>query len=224
MEIAALLAEYLRTPVSSRGELVASNPSLFAPDVVEALDDAYDLLAQVRKQARDACRSIDDVMENLDLPSLPRLTPTERSELVFTEEVMIAQFVDELLLLLSQRETTFCSLKERLSASDEVCNFAKPWHQQRSVVLEILSFLPVECTFNVAENVCRLWQTWLCVPADSRAFWTGCVQREFPENMQTLIQLQEVDLYESDWRTIAMICCTDEEKDDLMVEGEVTAL
>ncbi|PBJ69057.1 hypothetical protein BCY84_20539 [Trypanosoma cruzi cruzi] len=223
MEIAALLAEYLRAPVSSRGELVASNPCLFAPDVVEALDDAYDMMTQVQKQTRDACRTIDDVMGNLDLPSLPRLTPTERSELVATEEVMIAQFVDELLLLLSQRETTLCSLKGTLSASDEACNFARPWHQQRSVVLEILSFLPVECTFNVAENVCRLWRTWLCVPADSRAFWAGCVQREFPESMQTLIQLQEVDLYESDWRTIAMMCSTDEEKDDLMAEEEVTA-
>ncbi|RNF27236.1 uncharacterized protein Tco025E_00544 [Trypanosoma conorhini] len=211
-DVAALLVEYLRTPMPGRGGLVASNPRLFSPDVVAALDDAHETLLQAQRQARDACHSIDDVMGSIDLPSLPRLTPMERCELSLTEEAMIAQFADRLSTLLAQRGMLEAAVAGgALSVGAEGCSFAKPWHQQCPIVLEVLSFLPVAFTFNVAENVCRLWRAWLCVPADSRAFWTGCVQREFPESLQTLLQLQDADLYQSDWRTIAMVCCADED-------------
>ncbi|ESL06729.1 hypothetical protein TRSC58_05594 [Trypanosoma rangeli SC58] len=222
MDVAARLAEYLRASVPSRKGMVASNPRLFTPDMVAALDEAHTTLLQARSQARDAYRSVEDVMGNIDLPSLPRLTPMERSELDLTEETMIAQFADHLSTLLAQGVMTGAALAgEALSVSDASRNFAKPWHQRCSIVLEILSFLPVEFTFNVAENVCKLWQTWLYVSADSRAFWTGCVQREFPETLQALLQLQDVDLYQSDWRTIALVCCADEDKGVTVEEEEM---
>ncbi|RNF08578.1 hypothetical protein TraAM80_02686 [Trypanosoma rangeli] len=222
MDVAALLAEYLRAPVPSRRGMVASNSRLFTPDMVAALDEAYATLLQARSQARDAYRSIDDVMGNIDLPSLPRLTPMERSELDLTEEAIIAQFADHLSTLLAQGAMTGAALAgEALSVGGTSCNFAKPWHKQCSIVLAILSFLPVEFTFNVAENVCKLWRTWLYVSADSQAFWTGCVQQEFPETLQALLQLQDVDLYQSDWRTIAMVCCADKDKGVLVEEEEL---
>lgn len=70
-----------------------------------------------------------------------------------------------------------------------------------------------------AESVCRSWQTWLFEPAVSRFFWVGCVQREFPQQLQALLKTEGEDLFMSDWRSLAMLCVA--ESDGQSGVGEV---
>lgn len=54
------------------------------------------------------------------------------------------------------------------------------WYDVPELVLEILSYLPARDILLHAEEVCTAWQYWLYLPAISRSFWLGVVQREFP--------------------------------------------
>ncbi|KEG14256.1 hypothetical protein DQ04_00551080 [Trypanosoma grayi] len=215
MEVAALLARYLRVQSPARADLVAAHQDLFTPDVVEALEGASNVLLQTQRQAKDACRSISSVMDDVDLPMATRLTAKELHDLDVTEETMITRFSETLAALLSEGEMPRVAMHGAPpSACVDRMEFYKPWHQQCPIVMEILSFLPVEYILSVAEVVCRSWQMWLCVPDVSRAFWAGCVQQEFPEMLRTLVASEGPDLYESDWRTIALVCCTQDDDDD----------
>ncbi|ORC79868.1 uncharacterized protein TM35_001981010 [Trypanosoma theileri] len=216
MEIAALLAQYLQAPPPQQIALRTTHSSLFTDDVVASLDAARLTLREAQERSEEVRRDVTNIVRGADLPDGLNLTNEELRALSNTEEMMISRFAEHMEALLSQRLMCAHELhgKDALLPVNQ-SNTVTLWYQQSSIVLEILSFLPVECTLGVAEEVCMLWQNWLGDPSLSRKFWTDCVRREFTENFHMLVESEGKDLlHNGDWRMIAMICCTDDDDDD----------
>ncbi|KAH9577558.1 hypothetical protein LSM04_008235 [Trypanosoma melophagium] len=228
MEIAALLAQYLHSPPPQQIALRTTHSSLFTDDLVAALDEARLTMREARQRAEDVRRDITDIVQGADLPAGLNITDEELRFLSSSEESMIARFAEQMEALLLQRGVCAYGLqgKDALSSIDQ-SNTVKPWYQQSYIVLEILSFLPVEYTLGVAEEVCMLWRRWLGDPSMTRKFWADCVKREFTESFHVLVESEGRELlHGGDWRMIAMICCTDNNDDggvdNDMLESEET--
>ncbi|KAG5468433.1 hypothetical protein LSCM1_02413 [Leishmania martiniquensis] len=216
-----LFVRYLkaRTP-AGRLDIVRLNPLLFTDDIVAALMDAHVQIQETLGEVKEACRVIDAVSGSLEFTGAHiNLQPTE-SKALLDEDTILQNFATTLASLLTARENARPAVRSTtpsLSTADHALsrtvapqpNAAGAWFTQLTIVFSVLAFLSVEEIFMEAENVCRSWQTWLFLPEVSRFFWVGCVKREFPHRLQGLLQAAGDDLYDSDWRSLAMLCVTE---------------
>ncbi|KAG5468846.1 hypothetical protein CUR178_01682 [Leishmania enriettii] len=219
MSIPELFVRFLKASTSAaRLDMVRLNPSLFTDDVVAALMDAHAQINETLREVKEACRMINAVSGSLELTGTHvELQPSE-SRALLDEEIILQNFATSLASLLTAREnagpavpSATLSLSVANHASSSLVtpqpNAPGAWFTQPSIVFSILAYLSVEEILTEAENVCRSWQSWLFLPDVSRLFWVGCVQREFPLQLQAACD----DIFCSDWRSIAMLCVTDAE-------------
>lgn len=222
--IPELFLQYLKAKdLKDQLAIVRAHPVLFTDDVVAALKDARAQMNETFVEVKETCRIIDAVSGSLQYTGTSvQLQQTVAKELL-DEDAILKKFATSLAGLLRARETagpaapsTISSLAtaSRVSSSLGAGKSHSPgaWFTQPSLVFSVLTFLSAEEIFMTAENVCRAWQTWLFLPDMSRFFWVGCVQREFPEQLQVLLQTAGDDLYQSDWRSLAMLCVTEGEQ------------
>ncbi|KAG5493358.1 hypothetical protein GH5_02102 [Leishmania sp. Ghana 2012 LV757] len=223
MSIPELFVRFLKASTSTAQlDMVRLNPSLFTDDVVATLMDAHAQINETLREVKEACRMIDAVSGSLELTGTHvELQPSE-SRALLDEETILQNFATSLASLLTARENAgpaVPSATPSLSAANHASsslvapqpNAPGAWFTQPSIVFSILAFLSVEEILTEAESVCRSWQSWLFLPDMSRFFWVGCVQREFPLQLQGLLHAAGDDLYCSDWRSLAMLCVTDAE-------------
>lgn len=218
-DIAGLLAQYIKGQPEERLVTAAAYPDIFTSDVVEELNGAYALLLDAQRQAREACCAVDDVTREHGLPTALRITPKEQNELDVTEEMMIKRFAEEVAVYLSEGGApNISSDAEPTSVLNSHCVDLR-WHQHSTLVLHVLSYLPLEFTLSVAENVCKGWREWLFIPEFSGMFWHECTMREYPECVRMLLLSGGEDTRQCDWRTFAMLCCSVDEE-DMSGEGD----
>ncbi|KAK7195893.1 hypothetical protein NESM_000522000 [Novymonas esmeraldas] len=222
--IPAYFVQYLKAvDAAEQRAVVEAHPLLFTEDIVLALKDARAQINETMREVREACRMIDAVSGSLEYTGARvELQPSE-SKALLDEDTILHNFALSLARLLTAREraapavpsTTPPPPTDRGPAAIASGAGAPPlgtgtaWFSQPSLVLAVLSFLPAEEILMTAETVCRAWQTWLFLPDVSRFFWVGCVQREFPQQLAALLQTAGDDLYQSDWRSLAMLCVTE---------------
>lgn len=224
MVIPELFVQYLKAKHSTDHlAIVRAHPVLFTDDVVAALKDARAQINATFLDVKDACRIIDAVSGSLQYTGTSvRLQQSEAKELL-DEDAILKNFATSLASLLTAREMARppgLSAISSLATASHVSSspVSGPlhsrgaWFTQPSLVFTVLAFLSAEEIFMTAENVCRAWQTWLFLPDMSRFFWVGCVQHEFPQQLQVLLQTAGDDLYQGDWRSLAMLCVTEAEQ------------
>ncbi|GET92453.1 hypothetical protein, conserved [Leishmania tarentolae] len=227
--IPELLVQYLKAKDSTEQLAIARAYSvLFTDDIIETLKGVRVQINETFREVQEACRMIDAVSGSLQYTGASvKLQQSEAKELL-DEDTALKNFAASLTSLLAAREkdgpaalSTLSSLPSPgpVSSSPAALQSHSPgaWFTQPSLVFSVLMFLSVEEIFTTAENVCRAWRTWLFLPDMSRFFWVGCVQREFPQELQALLQNSGDDLYKSDWRSLAMVCVTEAE---LLAEAE----
>ncbi|TPP40271.1 hypothetical protein CGC21_27125 [Leishmania donovani] len=222
--IPELFVQYLKAKdFREQLAIVHAHPALFTDDVVAALKDARAQINETFVEVKEAFRIIDAVSGSLQYTGTSvQLQQSEVKE-VLNEEAILKNFAASLAGLLRAGETAGPAAPSTISSLSTACRVSSSlgagqsqspgaWFTQPSLVFSVLAFLPAEEIFMAAENVCRAWQTWLFLPDMSRFFWVGCVQREFPEQLQVALQTAGDDLYESDWRSLAMLCVTEAEQ------------
>lgn len=230
-----IFVSYLRaTGDADRRSVVQAHPSLFPEPVVEALNDAHREFRDTMREVKEACRMIDAVSGSLEYTGASMELQPGEARTLLDEETLFHNFATSLAALLEAREKQGTVLRCASAATATTSSTAGaaavpsavvslsheaggdasqrgPWFAQPALVLSVLSFLPAGEVFMEAENVCRSWQTWLFEPQVSRFFWVGCVQREFPRQLAILLQTEGEDLFQSDWRSLAMLCVTEAE-------------
>lgn len=225
-DIPMILAQYLKCESTAEKEEYRSRYSdLFSEEVVVSLEEARADIRSTLKEVQEACRLIHAVSHSLgSLGGGTDLQPTEAAA-VAADDAIILKFTTALAQLLrngappptleapgSSDVALLPSSPVPSAAKPSSGTVAEPWHQQQSIVFEVLSFLPAKFVLMVGEAVCAAWQHWLYVPEVSRAFWVGSVHREYPLYLKKLLATGE-DLFASDWRSIAMLCVTADEED-----------
>lgn len=226
--VSQLFVSYLAlSSDNQRAALAAKHPRIFLPEVLTSLAEAQEEMHQTLSEVREVYSTIDSVADVLALSSFTPVQPAERGAVAGDD--LTAQFaarLEEGLSALrdaspasSARHTSALAPIPAAAASPSVPPSSRkvPWHQQAELVLEVLSYLPAKDVLLNAEDVCASWRYWLYVPEVSRFFWIGVVQREFPAFMQQLLLLQankEDKVLEQDWRSMAMLCVTEEEDND----------
>jgi hypothetical protein len=241
--IPSIFVRYLKaTSNEEKQSVVQAYLPLFPEPVITALDDARRQFNDTMCEVKEACRMIDAVSGGLEYTRAPvELQPSEAKALL-DEDTILQNFASSLATLLAERERHGSlvlstatnavvgagpeepgSSAALVAATDEGGTRQRgAWFVQPALVLTVLSFLPAQVVFMEAENVCRSWQAWLYTPEVSRFFWVGCVQREFPQQLAALVQTEGEDLFQSDWRSIAMLCVTEAEGEgEEAEEGEV---
>lgn len=240
-DIPSIFVRYLKaTGAAERQAVARAHPLLFTDDIVAALADARAQINATLWEVQEACRMIDAVSGSLEFTGAKvELQPGE-SKALLDEDTILHNFATSLGGLLTAREKAGTAMPSTtlpvMSAPTSSGPCAAPasavldtaaaqqqWFTQPALVLAILAFLPAEEVFLQAENVCRAWQTWLFVPDVSRFFWVGCVQLQFPEQLQTLLKTAGDDLFQSDWRSLAMLCVAEAEGDDEAEEDAASA-
>ncbi|CCD12403.1 unnamed protein product [Trypanosoma congolense IL3000] len=214
VDIAGLLVQYFRGSAEERSVITATHPSVFTEGVVEELDNAFALLMEAHHQAREACRVIDDITDEHELPRALRMTPKELNELDVKEEVMIKRFAEKVAVYLSLGDVPNCGDCDEVLPQQTSTATAPPWHKEASLVLNVLSFLSLKFILRVAEDVCRDWREWLFCPEVSKDFWHTSVLREYQECIDLLSLSAGEGICNGDWRTLAMVCCADDDDDE----------
>ncbi|KAG5494114.1 hypothetical protein JKF63_01949 [Porcisia hertigi] len=222
--ISELFARYLKANnLADQLAITRDNPLLFTDDIVAALKDARVQIDDTLREVRETCRMIDAVSGNLEYMGTGVALQPSESKALLEEDTVFNNFATHLASLLRAREKAGSAAVStnpfRLSASPfsgdmaaSRSNSPGAWFTQPALVFNILSFLSAEEILMEAENVCSSWQMWLFQADMSRFFWVGCVQREFLPRLQPLLESVGDDLYESDWRSFAMLCVAEAEQ------------
>ncbi|KPI87983.1 hypothetical protein ABL78_2919 [Leptomonas seymouri] len=215
-----------------RQAITRAHAPMFQEPIITALNDARRQFNETLREVREACRMIDAVSGSLEYTGTPiELQPGE-TKLLLDEDTLLRSFANSLTTLLEARDKKGDAPPSAAAAvgpstpSSSCAPVASPaaWFAQPALVLEILSYLPANEIFVEAENVCRSWQAWLFDPGVSRFFWVGCVQREFPQQLAVLLQTEGEDLFQSDWRSLAMLCVVDAEGEGDKTESATEAV
>ncbi|CAJ1023661.1 hypothetical protein Q4I32_003335 [Leishmania shawi] len=224
LSIPELFVRYLKASSwTDQLAIVHANPLLFTDDIVAALRDARVQIDKTAREVKEACRVIDAVSGTLEYTDTQIELQRSESKALLDDDTLLKKFATSLASLLEARETAGLAVLPSapcLSTAGHASrspgtlqqNSPEMWFRQPSLVFSVLAFLPAEEIFMAVENVCRAWQGWLFMPDMSRFFWVGCVQREFPQQLQVLLQTVGDDLYQCDWRSLAMLCVTEVER------------
>lgn len=221
MPMWGVLLQYLQSDSEThRTELIEEHSELFTPELLASLESAEVEMRETAREVRDVNASINCLANVLEIPSLT-LTEGDESQ----HEQMKSLFIDFLKSMVPTAipvanppplMSSIPPVQEREGTK------AGAWYQQRNIVLPILSYLSASDILSNAEYVRSDWQYWLYHPEMSRFFWIGVVQREFSDFFRAIIEstpaaredaatltLDERVMGE-DWRTIAMLCVTQE--------------
>lgn len=249
--LTAILLDYMQSEGEHQLELEREHPSIFVADVKESLAAAQLQLNATFKEIQEASKAISGIADSLDLPGgVTRLQASEK-ELLENREVLYTNFARSLsgLLVESQRRMTRPKEADAMAhgaatllqlrnsnatgaspsavagaldlARDSLSDSSK-WYERVEIVFHILSYIPCEDIFMSMEYVSRSWMTWLAEPAFCSPFWLGCVQREYPAALKTLLETEGPEVFlEYDWRSVAMLCVA--EDPEVEMDGDEAA-
>ena len=199
-EVTALLAQYLTSSPAQRVALQGAHPEIFCDEVLLEMQDAEQLMQETDAQVKDVHGCFSQVVTELDLPGLPG--PREHSAIA--PQALFAHNFNERL------STLFAAAWHAPLVTTQS---SRKWYAASGVIQVLLSFMPIMDIMCVAENTCSSWRDFLRGDGAS-AFWIGCVQREFPTELGILVAAEGSKLFESDWRTIAMLVCSNDDTED----------
>ncbi|CAD2214815.1 hypothetical protein AGDE_12130 [Angomonas deanei] len=216
--LTATLTQFLKANEEEQAQLVLQHPQLFNGPILEALQHAKAQLQNVRCEIREASKAIDAVASVVDLPGgVTKLQPGEKE--VFENDDYL---YDNFALTLSRIIAENMHLSKSNPATvAEPRREASHWYGTSSIVLEILSYLPAEELFAEVEYVCKDWMFWLSEAEVTPSFWLGVVQREYPDMLKSLLESEGPSmLFDSDWRSTAMLCVVNSQEGENDEEEE----
>ena len=202
-DVTALLARYLTAPPEERAALQSSFPDVFCEEVLLEMQDAELLMQETDSSVLDVHSCFKQVVGELDLPGLP--APLVPDHVSVPHRALFAHNFNQ--QLASLMAAAWRGQQMVLPASG---GKAKKWYEASGPIETVFSFMPIMDLLCVSENTCRAWRAFLQSEGAS-AFWIGCVQREFPTELGVLVAAEGSKLFESDWRTIAMLVCSGDE-------------
>lgn len=239
--IRQLISVYCFAPPSKCEQLAREQPELFQGELLDCLNDARALLQSTSSAYDESDRLFSSLMRQLDLPGEARAQQHQEGDGVGTscdEEsassgqlVCQKEFTAALQKLLRDGASVPPPmLNERRVATTQ--SGSSSWLcSDEPLTLAILSFLPAETLFTNCENTCSVWRSWLCDGPCANSFWIGVVQREYPDQLMTLLSavpstsndgdtstLAPADPLNQDWRVVAMIavCNADGTTDEIL--------
>lgn len=235
-DVRTLISKYCFSSDVECAAMVKSQPELFQGELLESLVEARALMQSTGAAYDESDKLFSALMRQLDLPGdstqrtadnghvQERHAPT--GALSHGSDVCRKEF--ELLLtklLQDQSSVTAAPSTHVLSSSSWLC-------RNSTVSLNVLSYLTAAELLGTCENTCGVWRSWLCDGATANPFWVGVVQREFPQQLASLLSASaasspDTDPFDQDWRTIAMlgVCSADGTTDALLndlAEGDDT--
>ena len=201
VDVTGLLAAYLTATPSARLDLHAANPDVFSDEVLLELAEAEGVMTETDMAVRDIHGTFSALVTDL---SLPGLTSDGASSVPC--DAMFAHHFNQRLA-----ELFAAVWHGRVPVGPEALRRVR-WHEARGVMDSLFAFMPVMELLCVAENTCRPWRMHLRNGV-AQPLWIGCVQREFPQALGTLIAAEGSKLLETDWRTIAMLVVSGDDGD-----------
>lgn len=236
--IRGLLVQYCFLPTAAaRNDLLQRYPELFHGELLEALNDAREVLQSTASAYDDSERMFTSLMRQLDLPSESRaLGPSSEAvedyrvpsqSATHGADVTRNEFATLLANLLraapaeESQHTNVVGSDDALPATIACAPQSggalqsSSWSRNDTLVVEVFSYLPAETLFNVCENTCQYWRVLLCDGVVANSIWIGIVQREFPKQLAKALSAQcddpNVDVWDNDWRVIAMLAVCEED-------------
>jgi hypothetical protein len=197
-EVTGLLARYLTASPDERLGMRTSYPDVFCDEVMLELAEAETLMLETDASVRDIHGTFGSLVTELSLPGL-----TAEGGTAVPRDALFAHNFNKRLTQL------FGAVWQAPAVQ---APRPKAWYEATGVMDALFAFMPIMEILCVGENTCRGWRTYLCA-GSAQPLWIGCVQREFPQELGALVAAEGSKLFESDWRTIAMLVCSCDESE-----------